>query len=240
MEALKRSKDRKVTNLVTPNGKGVSIANTFGLPAGKAFSCPGATSICESVCYAGKLEKIYKGVREVLVHNWNLLKDADEDRAYGLIAEMITEFDAECERRGAVKLFRIHWDGDFFSKDYTTAWRRVIEDNPQISFWVYTRTDWAARMLKGIDNLSLYFSTDDENMPVAENLRTVDGIRLAYLSKTFAEGQAKMRNLVGKPGAKCPENTKQIPLISERGSACVACGLCIYNKADIVFSASKT
>ncbi len=62
---LKRSMDRKVTNAVSPNGKTPTIANTFGLPAGKAFSCPGATSICESVCYAGKLEKVYKGVRAV-------------------------------------------------------------------------------------------------------------------------------------------------------------------------------
>jgi hypothetical protein len=46
---LKRSNDRKVANAVSPNGKTPTIANTFGLPAGKDFSCPGATSICESV-----------------------------------------------------------------------------------------------------------------------------------------------------------------------------------------------
>jgi ferredoxin len=236
---LKRSKDRKVTNLVTPNGKGVSIANTFGLPAGKAFSCPGATSICESICYAGKLEKIYKGVREVLVHNWNLLKDADEQTAYDLLFEMITEFSSDCDRRGAAKLFRIHWDGDFFSEPYTKAWKRVIEDTPEISYWVYTRTDWAARLLQGITNLSLYFSTDDENLPIAKGLQEKEGIRLAYLANNFQSGQEMMKSVTGKPGAKCPENTRQIPLISEKGSACVACGLCVYNKADIVFSATK-
>ena len=35
---LKRSMDRKVTNAVSPNGKTPTIANTFGLPAGKDFS----------------------------------------------------------------------------------------------------------------------------------------------------------------------------------------------------------
>jgi len=59
---LKRSNDRKVANLVTKNGKQAAMANTFGLPAGKEFSCPGATSICESVCYAGKLEKLFNFV----------------------------------------------------------------------------------------------------------------------------------------------------------------------------------
>ena len=60
---LKRSNDRKVANLVTKNGKQAAIANTFGLPDGKSYSCPGATSICESVCYAGKLEKLFKNVK---------------------------------------------------------------------------------------------------------------------------------------------------------------------------------
>lgn len=71
---LIRSKDRKVANLVNSTGKASVIANTFGLPSGKAFSCPGATTVCETICYAGKLEKIFKGVREVLVHNFELLK----------------------------------------------------------------------------------------------------------------------------------------------------------------------
>ena len=59
MNKLKRSHDRKVTNLVNNAGNGSLIQNTFGLPAGKNYSCPGATSICEKVCYAGKLEKLY-------------------------------------------------------------------------------------------------------------------------------------------------------------------------------------
>ena len=33
--SLIRSKDRKVANAVSPNGKTPTIANTFGLPAGK-------------------------------------------------------------------------------------------------------------------------------------------------------------------------------------------------------------
>ncbi len=43
----------------------------------------------------------------------------------------------------------------------------------------------------------------------------------------------------GKPGAKCPENAKRIPLISTNGSACVSCGLCVFGKADVRFSATK-
>lgn len=236
--ALIRSKDRKVTNAVSPNGKTPTIANTFGLPAGKSYSCPNATSICSKVCYAGKLEKVYKGVRNVLMNNWDLLKDADHDTMEALLTDMINDFKADCEKRNAEKLFRIHWDGDFFSDEYAFAWKHVILNNPDIQFWVYTRVPSAANMLKGIDNLSLYFSTDNENMDSAKELKE-KGIRLAYLADNFAMGQATMKELIGKPGAKCPENKKAIPLISQNGSACVSCSLCVFNKADIVFSASK-
>ena len=236
---LKRSNDRKVANAVSKNGKTPTIANTFGLPAGKNFSCPGATSVCETVCYAGKLEKIYKGVRENLLHNWNLLKDATYEEMYFLIETMMKEFVADCEKKDAPKLFRIHWDGDFFSDEYARAWKHVVINNPEIQFWVYTRVKSAAEMLKGIDNLSLYFSADSENIKTAVELKQKHGVRMAYLAKNFAMGQEQMKEMISKPGAKCPENAKRIPLISTNGSACVSCGLCVYNKADIVFSASK-
>jgi len=236
---LKRSNDRKVANLVTKSGKQAAIANTFGLPAGKQFSCPGATSVCETVCYAGKLEKLFKGVKINLMHNWDLLKDADLQTMYTLISEMIAEFKTDCVKKDAPMLFRIHWDGDFFNDDYTQAWRMVIEEQPDIQFWVYTRVKSAALILKDIPNLSLYFSTDSENVKVGVDLKINSGVRLAYLAKNFAIGQADMKEMIGKPGAKCPENNKQIPLISTAGSACVSCSLCVYSKADIVFSATK-
>ena len=236
---LKRSFDRKVANAVSPNGKTATIANTFGLPAGKAFSCPGATNVCESVCYAGKLEKLFKGVKANLLHNWDLVKDADHDTIEELLTDMINDFRADCVKKDAPLLFRIHWDGDFFNDTYTFAWKHVILNNPDIQFWVYTRVKSAAVMLKNIDNLSLYYSTDSENKSIGIGLKTDHGIRLAYLAKNFAIGQADMKELTNRPGAKCPENNKQIPLISKQGSACVSCSLCVYSKSDIIFSASK-
>ena len=236
---LKRSKDRKVANLVTKNGKQAAIANTFGLPAGKAFSCPGATSVCEMVCYAGKLERLFPAVKTNLLHNWNLLKDADQDTMQTLLEEMIADFISDCNKKDAEKLFRIHWDGDFFNDTYTNAWKTVILNHPEIQFWVYTRVASAARMLKGIDNLSLYFSADSENVKTAVDLKLNDGIRMAYLAKTFAIGKEDIKEMIGRPAAKCPENNKQIPLISTNGSACVSCSLCVYSKSDIIFSSSK-
>jgi hypothetical protein len=236
---LKRSNDRKVANLVTKNGKQAAIANTFGLPAGKNYSCPGATSICESVCYAGKLEKLFPGVKTNLLHNWDLLKDASSETMVSLLNEMIKEFKADCNKKNAPMLFRIHWDGDFFSDTYAYAWKTVINEHADVQFWVYTRVKSAALILKDISNLSLYYSTDDDNKEIAHELKLNDGVRLAYLGKTFSATEGTMKELTGKPGAKCPENNKSIPLISNAGSACVSCGLCVYGKADVRFSASK-
>ena len=236
---LKRSHDRKVANLVTKNGKQAAIANTFGLPAGKNYSCPGATTICESVCYAGRLAKVFPTVKKNLLHNWELLRNADMETMYQLLNEMIIDFKADCVKKDAPMLFRIHWDGDFFNDFYTYAWKNVINEHTDVQFWVYTRVKSAAIILKDITNLSLYYSTDSENKSIGVGLKNTHSIRLAYLAKNFAIGQADMKELFNKPGAKCPENLKAIPLISSAGSACVSCGLCVYSKSDIVFSSSK-
>ena len=197
MSKLLRSKDRKVANLVTPNGKQASIANTFGLPAGKAYSCPGATTVCESVCYAGKLEKVFPTVKKNLLHNWSLLKDADGETMVRLLNEMITEFKADCVKREAPMLFRIHWDGDFFNDTYAYAWKVVIDKHPDIQFWVYTRVKSAALILKDVSNLSLYFSADSENVKTAVDLKINSGVRMAYLAKNFAIGQADVKEMIG-------------------------------------------
>jgi hypothetical protein len=228
-----------VANLVTKNGKQAAIANTFGLPAGKAFSCPGATSVCESVCYAGKLEKLFKGVKANLLHNWDLLKDADGETMVRLLNEMIIDFKNDCEKKDAPMLFRIHWDGDFFNDTYAYAWKIVIDKHEDVQFWVYTRVKSAALILNDVSNLSLYFSADSENVKTAVDLKINSGVRMAYLAKNFAIGQADVKEMTGRPAAKCPENNKQIPLISTAGSACVSCSLCVYSKSDIIFSASK-
>ena len=239
MTSLIRSKDRKVTNAVTPNGKQASIANTFGIPSGKAFSCPGATSVCESVCYAGKLEKVFKGVRVNLLHNWDLLKDADIETMTDLLDEMITEFVKDCEKRSAEKLFRIHWDGDFFSKEYTFAWAAVIIKHADVQFWAYTRSDFAVPILQGISNLGLFFSTDDDNRELGKSLKQTYGVKLAFLAKTFAEGKAGMLPISPKSAIPCPENNGKIKMIDEGGSACVKCSQCVFARNDILFSATK-
>lgn len=238
LSRLRRNNDRKTATLSTPDGKRPLIANAFGLPSGKQFSCPGATTICEKICYAGKLEKIFKGTRELLMHNWNAVQNKNIQELTAMLQFMIDEFIMDCDKYYAKKYFRIHWDGDFYNYAYTLAWKNVILNNPEVQFWVYTRVKSAAELLKDIDNLSLYFSADDDNKSDAEELAK-HGIKIAYLADTFDEARERMMEITGKPGAACPEQTRQIPLISKSGGACYTCGLCIHNKANIRFAIKK-
>jgi ferredoxin len=240
------SNDRKVTNKVSPNGKTSKIANAFGLPAGKAYSCPGATSFCERICYAGKLEKVYKNVKAVLVRNYQELLYADYlDGVAGMANEirlMITLFRAECEHKNAEKLFRIHWDGDFFSERYAQAWAIVVKENPDIRFWVYTRsfTDEINVLpyIAWIENLTVYLSADPVNIELANDRAEKYGVRIATVADTFDDARQTIIDS-GRKTYACPENRKSIPIISEKGSACVRCGICIDGRGDVLFSRTK-
>ncbi|AXC33553.1 hypothetical protein SEA_SHAM4_94 [Mycobacterium phage Sham4] len=232
---LKRSKDRKVTNLVNGQGTRPVIANSIGLPSGRGFSCPEATDFCSEICYAGRLEKVYKGVSAVLLHNWEVLSTATFEEMVVLLGEMIAEFVKESDKRKAPKIFRIHWDGDFFSGAYVAAWARVIRDFPDVQFWAYTRVQTAAVFLHSqkLSNLALYFSGDRDNLTIARHLEGM-GINIAYVDRTFAEGKAQF------PGAvRCPENNGAIELISPEGSACARCGLCVNGRKSVLFSSTE-
>jgi hypothetical protein len=231
---LTRSRDRKVTNAVSPSGNPL-IANAFGLPAGQQYSCPGATKYCESICYAGKLEKVYKGVSAVLLRNFDALQNASRDEMVSMLSAMIAEFVAECEKRNARRAFRIHWDGDFWSPAYVTAWHKVIAAFPDVQFWAYTRVPSAAAYLAAqrLANLALYFSADRDNITIAKHLES-QGILIAYVDDTFADGKTAFPK-----ATRCPENNGALPLISAAGSACARCGLCVEGRKSVLFSASK-
>jgi len=235
---LKLSTDRKVTNSVTKSG-GARIANTIGLPAGPEGACTHATEVCEVICYGKQSEKQYVNVSALLQHNFDLLRGADLPTMIGLLSDAVEQFVSQSMKWGAPLLFRVHWDGDFFSPRYTLAWIKVMERFQEVTFWVYTRVPGSAIMLhkRRLNNLSLYFSADRANIKTARFLKAQHGIRLAYLGTTFEDAAEAL------PGAvRCPENngalsgTKPDPV---KGSACVQCGLCIYGRRDVLFAQKK-
>lgn len=252
MLTLTRSKDRKVASAVSPNGKTAVIANAFGLPSGTAYSCPGATSFCERICYAGKLEKIYKGVKSVILSNYETLLYADylngiegmADILFHMVNDFVVETMARQEKgKPATFDFRIHWDGDFFSRDYASAWADVIRLFPDVQFWVYTRSFtedmFVVDIISDIPNLTVYLSADPVNIDLANEVASrYPGVFIATVADTFAEAKETIIDSARK-SYNCPENGKRIPLISTKGSACVSCGVCVKGRGDVLFSVKK-
>jgi hypothetical protein len=223
---------------VTKSGN-VNIANAFGLPAGNDYSCPGATSACEPICYAGKLERVFKGMRVNVTHNFDLIKASNGRQTLRLLDELITEFEQVCDRKNAEKLFRIHHDGDFFSVRYASAWKAVMLAHPDVTFWAYTRSFDLVPIFEGTPNLTLYLSVDSQNVDSAiETHESNPWVKLAALGQTFDDAKALL-SAFGAKGARCPELNGALPLISPEGSACKRCGLCINGRGNVLFSVSK-
>lgn len=238
---LKLSFDRKVSNTGWWYGKRnfwvATTPNSFGLPAGD--SCPGRTSFCDQ-CYGVNTEIHMPQVRTVLEHNLRLLQEAGGSWAmHELLREMVGRYWRYVERKGMPmdqRIFRIHWDGDFFNKDYAHAWRATIQAFPHIKFWTYTRSFFVVSVLHDLPNLKLYLSIDRDN---AQQAGYVIVSYPTVLLAGCAEDYRRARELVGeRQHLICPENSGRLGLNDGGVGACVKCMLCPEGKRDVLFSTS--
>jgi hypothetical protein len=216
------------------------IPNSFGLPSGD--SCPGRTAFCDS-CYATGSEQ-GAGVRDMVEHNLRLLQQAESVAAMAaLIDAMIGRYLVVANHHKVVdeeRIFRIHWDGDFFSEDYARAWRMVILNHPEIAFWAYTRSFTevvnVVPILTDIPNLELYLSVDEDNVELANPLlKTCPSLLAAYCSEDYRSARKLVED---RRPLVCPENAGRMELMADAKGACVTCGICPTGRRDILFSKS--
>ena len=182
--------------------------SNFSLPAGNNFrvgACPGATELCEKLCYAkGALFKMNEWRYYV---NW----------AY---AQLWPDKFVEAWRKANIsKVVRVHAGGDFYSTDYINMWVKIAKACHDIRFYAYTRS-WqdgkgslqrdfieALDELSKVENFRLILSVDRETgMPPKEVvpaafrawLATSDadvppsGTGLVFRDKGGMEGVAQM------------------------------------------------
>lgn len=102
----------------------------FDVPAIK--TCPFADK-CKSYCYATK--GFYKMPIVSRKHNLNF--DATK-RPY-FINLMNCEI-GELKKKNKIDALRIHSSGDFYSQSYLDTWIKIIESNPDIIFYAYTKS----------------------------------------------------------------------------------------------------
>lgn len=204
-----------------------------GLP-GQGGTCPGATtgqhgclSIRENrttiTCYVDKLKRIYPNKGKSLVSNTELVIEKSYDDLVKIIRNTILKF----LLTGGYKsqYFRIHDSGDFFNEDYAKAWAKIINENPNIQFWVYTRSLLVVPILINCKNLALYLSIDPVNkedvLKVYNNYKQYNNIGLAMMSDDdFLKSEIKF--------ISCPELIGRVK--NDETGACSKCKLCFkYN-----------
>lgn len=160
-----------MTQILTQNTKmrktaaktGVSLFN-FGIPAFKSntglITCPSA-KYCVAGCYAKTGTYRFK----------NSVNAYEARLKLTLSNEFHAVMDREIKKKAALaarkkqKLFiRIHDSGDFYSEAYAMTWFNIMKDNPNVSFYAYTKRVNMFKRLKLFnemiipDNFTLIFS----------------------------------------------------------------------------------
>jgi len=251
------SSDRKVTQCCRrqTHKDSPAVSNTYGLPAGD--SCPDKTPFCES-CYADSAAK-YPTVHSLLWRNFDahLAAGDDVDAHYALLDSAYQKYRQQFDRllkAGRVTvdddIFRLLWSGDLYSDAFTAAWVRLIGNNIQTQFWVYTRSFDRAPQFHGLTNVAVYLSVDSDNLDwAAIVLATHSWLHAAFCADTQADAAALAAEL-GRTAAPCPENIGRIPLVMHQSGrrtqtvaigedgkgACAVCRLCVDGVRDVAFA----
>lgn len=153
-----------MTQLLTQNAKmkkssvnGLKVFN-FGIPAFKSisgmFTCPSA-STCVKGCYA----------RDG-AYNWTPTKKAYEYRLQATLAENFVEVMDKLIKTKAKRtkqlVIRIHDSGDFYNAAYATKWFAIMDKNPNVTFYAYTKMVKMFKDFQGLiklpDNFTLIYS----------------------------------------------------------------------------------
>jgi hypothetical protein len=206
--------------------------NTFSLASGlpeHGGTCVGATvgeGGCVGKCYDINLRKLYKNYASVEDYNTALVLAQPYRTQLKIIENTIQKW----LLNGGYEepYFRIHTGGEFFNTGYTQAWRRAIQNNPEIQFWAYTRALFAVPILADLPNLTLMLSCDPVNkekvLAVYEEYKDYPNIALAWMGNTAPADLPTDRKLL-----VCPEVTGKMHSVEDKG-ACARCRACVDRK----------
>lgn len=197
----------------------------FSLPAGRKFSCPGATKTCQAQCYAQKGRHIFDECQLSYLRNWlymNTFRIRKDIK--GCAAALLKIIPP------SATIFRIHELGDFEDQFAVNVWTKIAEMRPQTKFFAITRSFHLnySKLLEA--SVSLVLSVDKDNYREAKKT-SLQGkerpLKLGY--GPWQKGDPLPRGAKG-----CPA-TGHGPLHGVEG-ACERCGRCYREGgSDIVF-----
>lgn len=99
-------------------------------------TCPNAGA-CAVGCYARQGAYVWPTVKAAYEARFQLTKHP-VDFEYQINNE-IYKLNKSATKQGKQLVIRIHDAGDFYSREYFTSWIRIINANPSVKFYAYTK-----------------------------------------------------------------------------------------------------
>jgi hypothetical protein len=205
--------------IVSPKNTKLGNIPSFSLPS--ITSCPGATKECKKVCYAAKIERVYKNAAKAYEINMNAINDKNFIVS---LAEEITKL--VTKKKNAPTTFRWHVSGDIKDIKYLNSMQQVMTKFPEVTFYAYTRNwslpNWGPHLdsIKKLSNFTLFASVDDEH--INNGILPGNEWRIAYFgSKT----QQEIAMLTNKKTITCPNQVNKTKTI-----LCDTCQYCFNPK----------
>ncbi len=158
----------------------------------KAFGGKAIKDYGDVRCYAASAEVAYPTVRRMRWRNYDLLMSVGKKGGAQAMADLLVRSLRHYEQNnGAIRVFRIHDSGDFFSPDYLDAWIECAKAMPGVLFYAYTKSlsFWANRKSEIPKNLRLIASEGGKE----DELIGKEGFRRSVIVKD--SGEAIQRNL---------------------------------------------
>ena len=141
---------------ITPgNSKLGPAIFSWSIPA--ISTCPGASNLCRSACYAAK--GFFRMPSVERTHQQN--------KEFSTTNRFVPWFKHELIRKG-VTICRLHCAGDCYDEIYTRKLYEIVKTSPNVKFYMYTRS-WRVpellpilKALGSLPNMHLWWSVDRE------------------------------------------------------------------------------
>jgi hypothetical protein len=192
--------------------------NSIGLPVIK--TCPGATEVCKSVCYAKKGFMAFDNAQNMYEENYKAIKF---NLMMGGIKYCAEQLATEIKKYNKSGFFRWQISGDIFSYNYGWVVKEVAKLLPEIKFWIYTRSFHYISPGAAPNNLQIIASFDKENCDKYKYF-IFWKVLPSYMG-TLEEAKAFLPD---KKWITCPQQLDKIELTG----ACIKCKLCISPKPN--------
>ena len=139
-------------------------------------------------CFSASQESLYPAVRMQRKHNFELMKSL---KTTDQMIEMIQSSLPKISKNGNGSIVRLHVAGDFFNQMYFDAWLAVAKNNPDRTFYAYTKSlqYWVERL----GDIPVNFKLNASKGGKLDHM--IEQYGLKYAEVVFSEQEAAEKGL---------------------------------------------